>query len=673
MKKLVYCSQFKDSSGYAVAARGYLDALDTYLKSNSDEFELKVYTTILSPSDKIPGREMDLIMKYEFENDADLESFTDDEFTLLWHLPPPLVFFADERFGSTPGITPSIKRLMEKADQNINLVAWETSGIPTEWQRVYEYTSPDKIIVPCEWNAKTFSSNTIGAEVAVVPHVIAPKSTNLEEIKLPLTLDDKFVVFTSSQWTHRKGFDKLIQAFSAEFGNQEDVILIIKTHGSLSHKIEQIQSEIKYYRDMILLEYNRKPNQNGILLIPGFVSDEQIAWLYDKADLFALLTRGEGFGLTIAEAMAQGVPVLVPNKGGHMDFVDQKSSFLSDGMWDTCTFPVPPYESSGDWLIPSVRSAQKELRRAYNIWKKTPSKLKELGELSKQHVLSGKYSAETVGESLVSALSISDEKAQHNDISTRIINIKKRVQKAGSLNEKISILHNAFKGEECYILGTGPSLGDIEPEVLKEKMKGKLVLSIKQAYDLYADVTDFHFFNCANLPAPKNNLIPLHYDYLGDKEIISVASSNYEKGTRWSQLQKSDIFFKIPIRTEINNEFLCKTKRFDDYLLENTLQRPCGPGIMFETVIYMAVHLGVSKITAIGYDLSSSTGNADDHGHFFGNTDKLINQGDVLGWEMQSNIDASESAYLWLKSKGIEMNLASKQSLLYDGIPRIKL
>ena len=64
--------------------------------------------------------------------------------------------------------------------------------------------------------------------------------------------------------------------------------------------------------------------------------------------------------------------------------------------------------------------------------------------------------------------------------------------------------------------------------------------------------------------------------------------------------KKTDIFFKIPIRTEINNEFVSVTKAFDQFIISDNLVRPCGPGIMYETVIYMAMHLGFKKIVAIG-------------------------------------------------------------------------
>ena len=51
--RVVYCSQFRDSSGYASAARGYLKALDTFLAEFPDAFELKVHTIIVEHTSRV--------------------------------------------------------------------------------------------------------------------------------------------------------------------------------------------------------------------------------------------------------------------------------------------------------------------------------------------------------------------------------------------------------------------------------------------------------------------------------------------------------------------------------------------------------------------------------------------------------------------------------------------
>ena len=62
------------------------------------------------------------------------------------------------------------------------------------------------------------------------------------------------------------------------------------------------------------------------LLTPGFVSDEDIAALYDASDAFIMLsrqtpTRVEGFGLVYVEAGARGLPSIARGVGGVADAV----------------------------------------------------------------------------------------------------------------------------------------------------------------------------------------------------------------------------------------------------------------------------------------------------------------------------------------------------------------
>jgi len=53
----------------------------------------------------------------------------------------------------------------------------------------------------------------------------------------------------------------------------------------------------------------------------GFVSDEELPALYNAADMFVLASRRydllvEGFGISIVEASASGLPVIGSRSGG---------------------------------------------------------------------------------------------------------------------------------------------------------------------------------------------------------------------------------------------------------------------------------------------------------------------------------------------------------------------
>jgi glycosyltransferase involved in cell wall biosynthesis len=56
------------------------------------------------------------------------------------------------------------------------------------------------------------------------------------------------------------------------------------------------------------------PAIRDAITFTGWVSDEELAWLYNAADLFVFPSYYEGFGLPIVEAMACGTPVLASQR-----------------------------------------------------------------------------------------------------------------------------------------------------------------------------------------------------------------------------------------------------------------------------------------------------------------------------------------------------------------------
>ena len=72
---------------------------------------------------------------------------------------------------------------------------------------------------------------------------------------------------------------------------------------------------------------------------------------------------------------------------------------------------------------------------------------------------------------------------------------------------------------------------------------------------------------------------------------------------------------------------------------------------MYETVFYMAVHMGFKEIICIGWDLRQEDANEDNYEHFYGNNNNVHNKGDVLDWEIKVTRDASKELYYWLKEK----------------------
>ncbi len=62
--------------------------------------------------------------------------------------------------------------------------------------------------------------------------------------------------------------------------------------------------------------------------LDGDVSPESVAAYYDKADVFVLPTRYEGYGMAVAEAIARGLPVISTPVGGIPDIVGDVAGLL---------------------------------------------------------------------------------------------------------------------------------------------------------------------------------------------------------------------------------------------------------------------------------------------------------------------------------------------------------
>ena len=61
-----------------------------------------------------------------------------------------------------------------------------------------------------------------------MPHLIESSSTSSQKVALPFDMDDKFVVFSVSEWTNRKNFQCLIRSFIMEFHDNDDAFLLLK-------------------------------------------------------------------------------------------------------------------------------------------------------------------------------------------------------------------------------------------------------------------------------------------------------------------------------------------------------------------------------------------------------------------------------------------------------------
>ncbi|HKK66384.1 MAG TPA: glycosyltransferase, partial [Clostridia bacterium] len=98
-------------------------------------------------------------------------------------------------------------------------------------------------------------------------------------------------------------------SFSLLSERMEDAQLVL----AIGHE-DRSEGEEKIYQD--LLSLIDKHNLKDKVTFIGFIPDEELPDYYRAADLFALSSRYEPFGMTAIEAMASGTPCVVTIHGG---------------------------------------------------------------------------------------------------------------------------------------------------------------------------------------------------------------------------------------------------------------------------------------------------------------------------------------------------------------------
>ena len=101
-----------------------------------------------------------------------------------------------------------------------------------------------------------------------------------------------------------KGYDVIVQGLAKVIKEVPDSHYLICGRGDDTPRIQSMVNERQLAERVTLT---------------GFVQDEELPAHYRLADLFAMPSTGEGFGIVFLEAMACGVPVLAGNRDGSVD------------------------------------------------------------------------------------------------------------------------------------------------------------------------------------------------------------------------------------------------------------------------------------------------------------------------------------------------------------------
>ncbi|MEA2752030.1 MAG: hypothetical protein QOI41_6173, partial [Myxococcales bacterium] len=213
-------------------------------------------------------------------------------------------------------LPPYYPMLRQRGMPTIGISAWETRELPRAWQDPAR--AVDEIWVPSAFSVEAFRSAT-GLPVRVVPHPVAPPPPAAKVF--PGVPDDAFVFASVMEWQQRKNPLGLVRAFSRAFQGRRDVVLVMK----LGRRLGLDELRVAHAIDRAGVRFGAPPVH--VFFADG-VSRHVIHRLLRRADAYVSLHRAEGFGLTIAEAMAAGLPTIATGYSGNLEYTDASSGLL---------------------------------------------------------------------------------------------------------------------------------------------------------------------------------------------------------------------------------------------------------------------------------------------------------------------------------------------------------
>ncbi|HEV2752985.1 MAG TPA: glycosyltransferase, partial [Solirubrobacteraceae bacterium] len=229
----------------------------------------------------------------------------------------------------------------------IGLWWWEVHGLPERWARSFD--GVDEV-----WAGSRFVADVLGA-VAPVPvvrmvlPVSAPVASGVGRAALGLPEECFLFGFV---FDHASGFarknplgaiEAFARAFPAERRGSEH--LVVKAGGGERHREAHaalLAAAAAHPRVHVLERHLAAEEKNALIA---------------RLDCYVSLHRSEGFGLTIAEAMLLGVPVVATDFGGSRDLVTPFTGWPVDWRAQAIGLGHAPYPPEGTWAAPDVEHA----------------------------------------------------------------------------------------------------------------------------------------------------------------------------------------------------------------------------------------------------------------------------------------------------------------------------
>jgi glycosyltransferase involved in cell wall biosynthesis len=229
---------------------------------------------------------------------------------------------------------------------------WEFGEIPPEWKE--RAKTLQEIWAPTRFIADAFRRSLSLPVTPMLPGVrlSSVKEVAREDYGIPEGRTVFLFIFNMRSIMERKNPLDLIKSFQTAFKHDDRASLVIKVSCGKENPRE-------------FAKLQSAATEAGAILIDGTLPRDEVNGLIQACDCYVSLHRSEGLGLTMAESMLLGKPVIATNYSGNTDFMSVDDSLLVDYRLVPLEHDIPPYKKGQLWAAPSCEQAAHWMRWVY--------------------------------------------------------------------------------------------------------------------------------------------------------------------------------------------------------------------------------------------------------------------------------------------------------------------
>ncbi|MGV9359755.1 glycosyltransferase [Amycolatopsis sp. NPDC003731] len=247
----------------------------------------------------------------------------------------------------------------------IGLWAWELEDFPAGMHDGFAFV--DEVWTPSEFATRAIAAHS-PVPVRTIPVPVPDPGPVTRE---PDGTTRFLFVFDFNSTGGRKNPWGVVEAFRRAFPGREDVRLVLKaTNGRRNTAaVERLRRAID--------------GDARIELVERYLTVAELDALYARTDAYVSLHRSEGFGLTVAEAMVRGLPVIATDYSSTTEFFGPESGWPVPFTMTGVGPGWPPYRSDGRWADPDLDAAAGAMRAVAD----DPAEARRRGAAARAHIL----------------------------------------------------------------------------------------------------------------------------------------------------------------------------------------------------------------------------------------------------------------------------------------------